>query len=361
MNECASPKSERILLIRMLSVKDTATIGAAALRHFRQTFPHSHIDFLTFGDGVDIIKMIDPDITIFSLPAHAWPNDLLVAIEAFLGLAEKIIPNQYSQIVNLDTAFMPCFLARFLHDAGENVAGNMLNISVHSLFSQFKEQSLKPDFVQSTEYYMQSSFSGMSRLHSRWWDTQQQFDAGFTEFYLRECCGFRNIDIDTSIPTEHLPAANSPIYSNDKGNSAVQAPTERAKTIALCLADAHDGYAYPYVLELQHLREAKGYRVWTNAHSKLPLLQMLSKVSAADLVVNKPGESQWYGAAVGCLTLLISASESPLLSMPDYATEQTERCPVHCPFTQGKEEQCCCDKPEELADGIESIFTELSR
>ncbi|QHJ13570.1 hypothetical protein FX988_03836 [Paraglaciecola mesophila] len=361
MNECASPKSQRILLIRMLSVKDTATIGVAALRHFRQTFPDSHIDFLTFGDGVDIIKIIDPDITTISLPAHAWPNDLLVAIEAFLGLAEKIIPNQYSQIVNLDTAFMPCFLARFLHDAGENVAGNMLNISVHSLFSQFKEQSLKPEFVQSTEYYMQSSFSGMNRLHSRWWDTQQQFDAGFTEFYLRECCGFKNIDIDIRIPTEHIPTAMSPIYSDDKGNSAVQASVEHAKTIALCLADAHDGYAYPYVSELTLLLEAKGYNVWTNTHSKLPLLEMLSKVSAADLVVTKPGESQWYGTAVGCLTLLISANESPLLSMPDYATEQTERCPVHCPFTQGKQEQCCCDKPEELADGIESIFTELSR
>ncbi|MBJ2135959.1 hypothetical protein JEU11_05800 [Paraglaciecola chathamensis] len=361
MNESALLKSERILLIRMLSVKDAATIGVAAFRHFRQAFPDSHIDFLTFGDGVDIIKLIDPDITTSSLPAHAWPNDLLVAIEAFLGLAEKIIPNQYSQIVNLDTAFMPCFLARFLHDAGENVAGNMLNISVQSLFSQFKEQSLKPEFVQSTEYYMQSTFSGMSRLHSRWWDTQQQFDAGFTEFYLRECCGFKNIDIDIRIPTEHLPAAKSPIFLNDKGNSGVQDSIEHPKTIALCLADAHDGYAYPYVLELKHLLEAKGYRVWTNAQSKLPLLEILSKVSAADLVVTKPGESQWYGTAVGCLTLLISASESPLLSMPDYATEQTERCPVHCPFTQSNHEQCCCDKPEELADGIESIFTELSR
>ncbi|WP_166424999.1 hypothetical protein [Paraglaciecola sp. 20A4] len=360
MEQTTSLNLERILLIRMLSVKDTATIGVAALRHFQHKFPESNIDFLTFGDGVDIIHLVDPKITTLSLSAHAWPNDLLVAIEAFLGLAEQIIPMEYTQIVNLDTAFMPCFLARFLHDAGENVAGNMLNISVQTLLSQFQDQSLQPEFVQSTERYMQSTFHGMTRLHSQWWNTQQQFDAGFTEFYLKECCGFKDINIDVHLPVERIQEAVSQFPDN--ADTKLQPEKTVPKQIVLCLADAHDGYAYPYITQLKTILEDKGFAVWSNANTKLPLLQTLSKVAHADVVVTKPGESQWYGNAVGCLTLLISASESPLISMPDYATDQTERCPVHCPFTQSAGQPvCCCDSPEELADDIESIFAEQSR
>lgn len=358
MQQSTSVNAERILLIRMLSVKDTATIGVAALRHFQTKFPDSHIDFLTFSAGADIIHLVDPNVGTITLPAHAWPNDLLVAIEAFLGLAETIIPNEYTQIVNFDTAFMPCFLARFLHDAGENVAGNMLNISVQTLLNQFQDQTLQPDFVQSTERYMQSTFHGMTCLHSQWWNTQQ-FDAGYTEFYLRECCGFTDIDIDVSLPIERIHRNISLTSENVYSESRSEQTT--AKKIALCLADAHDGYAYPYIFELKEVLERKGFQVWTNGGKKRPLIETLNNVADADLVVTKPGESQWYGKAVGCLTLLISASESPLISMPDYATDQTARCPVHCPFTQSEQSKCCCDAPEELADGIESIFAEQSR
>jgi hypothetical protein len=358
MQQTTSLNAERILLIRMLSAKDTATIGVAALRHFQIKFPDSHIDFLTFGAGADIIHLVDPNVETITLPAHAWPNDLLVAIEAFLGLAETIIPNEYMQIVNLDTAFMPCFLARFLHDAGENVAGNMLNISVQTLLNQFQDQTLQPDFVQSTERYMQSTFHGMARLHSQWWNTQQ-FDAGYTEFYLRECCGFTDIDIDVNLSIKRIHRNIS--RSSESVYSQTSCEQTTAKKIALCLADAHDGYAYPYVYELKKVLELKGFHVWTNGSKETRLMETLNNVAEADLVVTKPGESQWYGKAVGCLTLLISASESPLISMPDYATDQTARCPVHCPFSQSEQSKCCCDTPEELADGIESIFAEQSR
>ncbi|GAC24904.1 hypothetical protein GMES_2609 [Paraglaciecola mesophila KMM 241] len=358
MQQTTSPNAERILLIRMLSVKDAATIGVAALRHFQTKFPDSHIDFLTFGAGADIIHLVDPNVETITLPAHAWPNDLLVAIEAFLGLAETIIPNEYTQIVNLDTAFMPCFLARFLHDAGESVAGNMLNISVQTLLNQFQDQTLQPDFVQSTERYMQSTFHGMTRLQSQWWNTQQ-FDAGYTEFYLRECCGFKDIDIDVSLSIESI--RNTKSLSTECALSESRSEQTTAKKISLCLADAHDGYAYPYICELKEMLELKGFQVWTNGSKERRLMETLNNVAGADLVITKPGESQWYGKAVGCSTLLISASESPLISMPDYATDQTARCPVHCPFTQREQSVCCCDTPEELTDGIESIFAEKSR
>ena len=138
------PKNQKILLIRMLKVGDVACIGIPALRLFKQKFPDADVHFLTYGDGVDIIELAEPDTKIISLGTDQWPNDLLPAMEVFLGLAEQIVGEAYDQIVNLDTAFMPCFLARFLKDAGEEISGNLLNISLAELIEQFQQQTLKP-------------------------------------------------------------------------------------------------------------------------------------------------------------------------------------------------------------------------
>lgn len=343
MNISTSNTRQKILLIRMLSIKDTATIGVAALRHFQDKFPDGQIDFLTFGDGAEIIRLAAPEINVFTLPDNAWPHDLLVSMQAFLGLAEDIIPQEYNQIVNLDTAFMPCFLARFLRDAGEQVVGNILNISIQTLIDKFHDKSLQPEYVQSTDRYMQSTFSGMTRLASRWWEGEYSPDGGFTEFYLRTCCGLNDINIRT--------------------NLSISAPAKdkRHKVIGLCLADAHDGYAYPYVSELIFQLEARGFVVWSNTSDRYSLPEILMKVAGSDLVVTKAGESQWYGGAVGCETLLISAGGSPLFVMPDYATDQTARCPVHCPFIEQEQGECCCDAPVELAESINSVFLEQNR
>lgn len=81
-------------------------------------------------------------------------------MESFLGLAEDIIIDAYSQIVNLDTAFMPCFLARFLQDAGEPVIGNFLNMSIQKLITRAQAQSLDADYVNLASSYLDSIFLG---------------------------------------------------------------------------------------------------------------------------------------------------------------------------------------------------------
>ncbi|MFQ3190971.1 MAG: ADP-heptose:LPS heptosyltransferase, partial [Paraglaciecola sp.] len=114
VNELVESKAEKVLLIRMLSSADVCAIGLPVLRYFQKTLPNAEIHFLTFGDGAELIKLAEPSIQIKYLTQQQWPDDFFLAMESFLGLAEEIIGETYSQIVNLDTTFMPCFLARFL-------------------------------------------------------------------------------------------------------------------------------------------------------------------------------------------------------------------------------------------------------
>ncbi|MFT4994872.1 MAG: ADP-heptose:LPS heptosyltransferase [Paraglaciecola sp.] len=341
---------QKILLIRMLKAGDVACIGLPALRFFQQKFPDADVHFLSYAQGADLIRLAEPQTHVLSLPAGQWPNELLPAMETFLGLAEQIVGEAYEQIVNLDTAFMPCLLARFLKDAGENLSGNLLNISLGELIKQFQQQSLQPEYVSHISEYMDSTFFSMPRWQSNWWESAYLPDHGYPEFYLGNCCSFSGIDMNWNI-------AISP-------DSALQNASKGKKVIALCISDADDGFAYPHAQDLQMALEKQGYYVWSDLDPKqdLSISHLLAKLKASDLVVCKAGDSQWFASAVGCPTLIITATAEPLTLMPDYATDPTLVCPIHAPSAlltasgPSFSKKCLCDKAQDLAESIDSIL-----
>ena len=94
---------------------------------------------------------------------------------------------------------MPCFLARFLKDAGEPLEGNQLSISVQELIDQIQNQTLQTEYVHDAARYMNSSWFSMARWHTPWWEGAFTPDNGYPEFYLRSCCGFEELVMNMTI------------------------------------------------------------------------------------------------------------------------------------------------------------------
>lgn len=314
---------KKILIIRMLEVGDVVSIGVSALRYIKKKEPDAEVHFLTYAKGAEIIKLAEPDVHILELEAGQWPDNIVQAMEAFLGIAEQIIGQAYTQILNFDTAFMPCFLSRFLKDAGEPVHGNYMNCSVQELIDQFQAQSLKAEFVNDPAEYMNSTFFGMARLHSAWWESVTLPEYGYPEFYLRQCCGYTDLEMDNVIS---LQADCQPVAANRPGNN-----------IALSSADPVNKVI---LLDLQNLLEEKGYGVWWVDLNE-SIQPTLEKLMTTALLVATPGAEHWYASSVGCPSLLICGDLDPRILMPDYATEQGQILTANG-----------------LAESIESIFTE---
>lgn len=337
---------KKVLLIRMLGLGDVTSIGIPALRYFKSRFPEAEISVLTFAAGREVFELAEPGINIIALEKHEWPENIIPAMETFLGLAEKIVGEGFEQIINLDTWFMPCFLTRFLKDAGESVIGNFMSISVQELLDKFQTQTLQPEYVNDPAQYMQSTFFCMERWHQPWWLGEHLPSGGYPEFYLRSCCSFDLHDLDTEIKVE--------------ADKALLELKQKQRVIALAPDTRTPERTYPYAKELKVLLEAKGYYVWSNFDGSLPLQQTLAKLKASDLLVTAPSAPQWLAAAVGCSSLVISGTVDPRTLMPDYATDMHGACPVHsgvAPVATNHNE-CLCVSPESLLESIDSIFAE---
>lgn len=346
MSETMGLSPQKILIIRMLTESDVLAIGVPALRFFKQKFPQAELHFLTYSQGAVLLKLAEPGVELKVL--EQWPDDFFQAMEVFLGLAEEIIGEAYSQIVNLDTAFMPCFLARFLQDAGEPVSGNYLSVSIQTLIDQVRDQSLQADYVNVPATYMQSSFFTMSRWFSNRALGDYMPEGGYAEFYLKQCCGFSTLQMD-----KHLT------LSDESARSEVS----DKRTIALCLSQSDDGYLYPHAKALRLALEKQGFKVWLDTEIGDDRIRLLAHLQASDLLVAKPSGYKWFADAVGCPSLLISGAMDAKIYMPDFATDLSPPCPVHSGQQLSQYEvlrsRCLCDDPETLADNIVAILREI--
>jgi ADP-heptose:LPS heptosyltransferase len=331
----------------MLSSGDVCAIGLPVLRYFQKTFPNAEIHFLSFGDGAELLKLAEPSVQVIHVTQQQWPDEFFQAMESFLGFAEDIIGENYTQIINLDTTFMPCFLARFLADAGEPISGNYLNMSVQLLLQQVQDKSLQADYVNSTAAFMASSFVNMHKWYGPWWQYDVEGEGGYPEFYLTKCCGLVVDKLQQTITI----GADKRLAKKAKTN----------KVIGLCLGQSDDGYLYPYTSRLKKRLEQKGFVVWDDEDAKGDIRSLLKMLKASDLMVCKPSGYRWYAQAVECPTLLISGVSEPALLMPEFATDPVTSCMQH-----GNNEsyiaalECNCDKPEDLLESIESIFVHLA-
>lgn len=325
----ASTDTPKILLIRMLGLGDVTCIGVPALRFVKQRNPEAEIHFLTFAAGKEVIKLAEPDVKVIGLDKGDWPDNIVYAMETFLGLAEDIVGVGYQQIINLDTWFMPCFLARFLKDAGESVSGNLMSISVGDLVDQFQNQSLKPEYVNVPSAYMQSTWFSMHRWNTLWWQSGLAPDGGYPEFYLKTCCGFADITLDMKIDVN--------------ADQRFQQIGKSQKIVALACNARTQERDYPFVDELKQLLNRNGVYVWTGFDGKIPLQQTLAQLRATDLLVTVPSAPQWLATAVECPSLVITGDVDPRTLMPDYATDMSAE-PI---------------LPEVLANGVLSILESL--
>lgn len=318
----------KILLIRMLGLGDVTCIGIPAIRHLKKKFPEAEYTVLTYAAGGDVLALAEPDVKLMVMAKEEWPDHIIHAMEKFLILAEKIIGEDFDEIFNLDTWFMPCFLARFLKDAGQPVAGNFMSIPVDDLITQLSKETLKHDYVHNPANYMASTFFSMSRWHMPWWEFGNIPDYGYPEYYLRQCCGFNDIQMDMSIQVEPNPS-----LSKIRNKQKVIALATHART-----AERH----YPYDKELTKYLEKAGFHVWTGFDGSIPMRKTLSKLKASDLLVTVPSAPQWLATTVECPSLVILGEVDGRTLMPDYATEQS-KTPAD---------------PKELAESIASIFSD---
>ncbi|MDU0355721.1 hypothetical protein RS130_19180 [Paraglaciecola aquimarina] len=264
-------------------------------------------------------------------------------------MAENIIGQEYSQIVNLDTAFMPCFLSRFLKDAAEPLVGNFISLSIAELLDKVQDQSLEPEYVNVPSAFLDSTFIGMRQWLTPWWHSSVLPDGGYPEFYLKHCCGFDIAELQQNVQ-----------ISADK---RLAKKAKSSQVIGLCLTHSEDGYIYPHTAELKKLLQQQGYEVWVRADSHDNPVTLLKMMSASDLVVCKSSGDRWYAQAVNCPVLLITATAEPAVLMPDFATEQRAPCPKHAlQYSDMINEKlpCDCDKAEDLTESIVSIFEHLA-
>lgn len=318
---------DKILIVRMLDISEIVNITVPAVRYFKQKFPDAEIHVLTYGKGATLINLAEPEVKVISLPEGQWPDNILLAMESFLGLAEDIIGYNFGRIVNLDTSFMPCFLARFLKDAGEPVEGNYLAKSVQELIDGIQGQTLQTEFVHDCGQYMLSSYFGMSRWHSEWWKSEEQFDYGYAEFYLKRCCGYLDLQMDMSID----------VVVDEKFKVLGQG----SKVIAVSLEQFNRECPNPVQLK-KHLQEM-GFVVWIYDPQQ-SIKRTLSMLRASDLLVTVPSATQWLATAVDCPSLMVSMDIDHRILMPEYATEPSSQ-PISA---------------KDLADSIQSIFSETT-
>jgi hypothetical protein len=218
---------------------------------------------------------------------------------------------------------------------------------------------LQADYVNVTAAYMASSFLTMSRWHNNWWESEYLPDGGYPEYYLKQCCSFDGLLMDSKIK---LPTTQAKTAAKDRK------PVKDNKVVTLCLGQSEDGYLYPHTEALRLALQSKGVEVrqvkeGQDKATKQSFIKMLGLLSESDLMVAKPNTQKWLADAIGCPTLLISGATEPKVFMPDFATDPTSPCPVHAQhhgksplaFTQ----QCNCDDPWLLADNIESILSVL--
>lgn len=299
-----SHQVNKILIIRMLGLGDVTCIGIPSIRYFKVLYPNASLSFLTFGTGKELMQIAEPDLDVWGPNNDEWPDNILPAMEMFMGLGDAVIDKNYDLIVNLDTWFMPCFLTRYLADAGEPTLGNMMSISVKALVEQFKHQTLAADYVNHPYNYITSTFSEMDAWHHAWWQQENPPLMGYPEFYLRHCCGFSDIALDMHI---------------DVTTSCVQKGIESGrKIIALATEARTPERNYPHATALKHLLEKYGYDVWTGFDGSVSLRQTLQSLKSSHLLITVPSAPQWLAKAVGCESLVICGDVDYRTLMPEY-------------------------------------------
>ena len=174
-----------------MGLGDVASILVPAVHIYKQRYSNAAITALTYQAGGEIMALHPEVDDVICLDTAQWPDDLLPAITQFMQLGESIAAKQFDLIVNLDTWFMPCFLARALRDAGIETQGNYLNQSIEDFMKKAISGEISQGFFDKPGHYMASTFPRMQQWTIPWWD--QHPNTGYPDFICGSAAAFLNL------------------------------------------------------------------------------------------------------------------------------------------------------------------------
>lgn len=309
----------KILLIRMMGLGDVASILIPAVKLVRHHYPQSSIHVLTYGAGNELMELVPEVDAVLAVTPEQWPSDLDAAIQCFMDVADKVVSHQYDKIVNLDTWFMPCFLARVLKDMGYSLYGNYINYSINEFFQKLHGHALSQAYFQDSTQFLDSSFPNMPDWTIPWWNKYSDSGA-YPEFYLQHCCGFEG-DVDVSLSIE----ADQDFKQQAMGK----------KIIALSSSGSKVTKQYTHAAQLKAELEQAGFFVWGQFDGSVPMQTTLARLKVTDLLVTVATSSQWLAKLVGCPSLLIPGALPPSVLGPDLVVDKIQQCQYccqnHCP------------------------------
>lgn len=332
----------KILVIRMTGLGDVASILIPAIRLIQQQQPAARISALTYGAGCELMALAPGLSSILDVTPEYWPDEFDFAVQNFMDIAEFVAAQQFDRIINLDTAFMPCFLARVLKDLKLDLVGNYINLSIHELFQKLSQRELVQSYFQEPAKYLSSSFPNMVDWTIPWWIKYS--DAGaYPGFYLNHCCGLEGA-IDTSLPIE--PDLDFQRQTNGK------------KIIALSTSGSKPAKQYRAATALRHQLEQAGYFVWSQFDGSLPMAITLGRLKVTDLLVTVPTSTQWLAKLVGCPSLMIPGPLPPSVLGAELVVDQAQSCQYcyqsNCP--ENLDFACLDIPPEQLMAKVSNFF-----
>jgi ADP-heptose:LPS heptosyltransferase len=320
----------KILLIRLMGLGDVASILIPAVRLVAQQHAGARVHVLTYGAGGELMALMPGVEKVHTIAIDQWPNDIDSAVQSFLNIAEHVAAHGFDRIINLDTWFMPCFLARVLQELGLNVEGNTISLSTRELFRRWQARELPQEFFQEPTRYLQSSFPNMADWTIAWWNKYP--DAGaYPDFYLRHCCGFSG-NIDRSLRIEQ--------------DLEFRARAEGRKIIAVSMSGSSASKQYRSADALRAELGRVGYFVWSQFDGTLPLRMTLARLAVSDLLVSVATSTQWLAQLVGCPALVLPGPLPPSVLGAEATVEPVIPCQYcyqnQCPL---KIDFACMDVP----------------
>jgi ADP-heptose:LPS heptosyltransferase len=328
----------------MMGFGDVASILIPAVKIIHQQYVHSSVDVLTCGAGVELMSLVPEVHSVLAVTASQWPSDFDKAVASFMDIAEVVISQRYDLIINLDTWFMPCFLARFLKDSGIGIQGNYINYSVENLFSRINSNGLTQAYFQSPNLYLDSTYPQMADWTAPWWS--QYPNLTYPEFYLQHCCGYKqNINISISVEPDFY-------FKQQAGEKRI---------IALSISGSKASKQYPHGKELQFLLEQAGFFVWGQFDGSVAMQTTLSRLKVTDMLITVATSTQWLARLVGSPSLMIPGALPPSVLGAELVVDKTQQCQYcfqnHC--AENLNFACMDIQPMHILEKILRYFNEL--
>jgi len=332
----------KVLLIRAMGLGDVASILVPAVRIWREARPDARIDVLTWGAGRDLMELVPGVDRVHAIAPEDWPDDLYAAVPRFAALAERIAREGYDEVVNLDTWFMVCVLARILEQVGIPVRGNTISMRVAELLARARDGSLTQAYFDEPAQYLRSTFPGMRDWTSAWW---QRFpDAGaYPDFYLSHCCGLPG-----------TTSARLPIGADRSLREAAQG----RPVVALSARGSRRAKQYRQPAQLQDELQRRGFHVWTGFDGSVPMQRTLARLAGSDLLVTVPTSTQWLAKLVGCPSLMLPGPLPARVLGAEYAVDRYMPCqPCATRDCRAQVDYACMDMPARVvADAVEACL-----